>query len=469
MAGSSFFQSSRCSSLLPDIIVFLVAFNIMMLESDGFTLIGPGRPITALAGQDAELPCHLPLSMNAENMEVRWFRQQFSTYVHLYRDGKDHYETQMPEYRGRTKLPKGGLRKGIVSLRILNIRDSDFGQYRCVVQNGGDQNETMMELKAAVLGSDLLIAIEGYLAGGIHVVCRSGDWYLEPEVWWKDPSGNHLLPLSKTIKKRVDNGLFDTESSIIILKEQSRQRLSCCVGYPLISQGKETEICIEDSFFPGMNLWMVSLVVLLPILLGAIAFILYRYKLERKRAAELRWRKFVAPIEQGTVTLDPDTAHPRLILSEDQKSVKWGDIWQNLPENPQRFDAEYCVLGCDGFTTGRHYWEVEVGESRHWFVGVARESVRRKGGFCFSPEKGIWVVGQSEDQYQVCTSPETLLSLSGHLKRIRVFLDCTGGQVAFFNADTGASVFSFPLASFTGERIYPWFWVDARCQLRLCF
>ncbi|XP_043352769.1 tripartite motif-containing protein 10-like isoform X2 [Dermochelys coriacea] len=166
------------------------------------------------------------------------------------------------------------------------------------------------------------------------------------------------------------------------------------------------------------------------------------------------------------VTLDPDTAHPVLVLSEDQKSVRWGDTRQDLPDNPKRFDTELCVLGCEGFTSGRHFWEVEVGNEGHWAVGVARECVRRKGGIRRNPEGGIWAVGQCGGQFKALTSMETPLPLSWVPKRIQVFLDYEQGQVTFFDVDKEAMIFTFPPASFTGERIYPWLWVWGS-QLRI--
>ncbi|XP_065268959.1 zinc finger protein RFP-like [Emys orbicularis] len=171
---------------------------------------------------------------------------------------------------------------------------------------------------------------------------------------------------------------------------------------------------------------------------------------------------------QVTVTLDPDTAHPQLVLSEDRKRVRWGHTQRYLPGDPERFDTELCVLGCEGFTSGRHCWEVEVGDGKRWAVGVARESVRRKGWISHNPEGGIWAVQRWGRQFQALTFPETPLPLSRVPRRIRVSLDCEWGQVAFFDADNEAPIFTFPPASFTGQRIRPWFWVWTGSRLRQC-
>uniref|UniRef100_A0A8C0J4J6 Zinc finger protein RFP-like n=1 Tax=Chelonoidis abingdonii TaxID=106734 RepID=A0A8C0J4J6_CHEAB len=167
----------------------------------------------------------------------------------------------------------------------------------------------------------------------------------------------------------------------------------------------------------------------------------------------------ILSLSSVNVILDPDTAHPVLVLSDDQKSVRWGDTRQDLPDNPERFDTELCVLGCEGFTSGKHSWEVEEVDEGHWAVGVARESVRRKGVISRNPQGGIWAVGPWGDQFKALTSMETPLPLSWVPKRIQIFLDYEKGQVTFFDVDKEAPIFTFPPASFTGERIYPWLWV----------
>ncbi|XP_066471703.1 tripartite motif-containing protein 10-like [Tiliqua scincoides] len=179
-------------------------------------------------------------------------------------------------------------------------------------------------------------------------------------------------------------------------------------------------------------------------------------------------KQLKAVMTQAKVTLDPDTAHLQLILSEDRRSVRCGDEWQDLPDYPERFDFWPFVLGHEGFTAGRHSWEVTVGGEGDWGVGVARKSVRRKGWFDVILEKGIWAVGKWGGQFNVFNSPaDTRLSLKKEFKRIRVTLDCAGGQVAFSDANTGIHIYTHSGASFCGETLLPFFFVDYKAHLRL--
>uniref|UniRef100_A0A672PAR5 E3 ubiquitin-protein ligase TRIM39-like n=1 Tax=Sinocyclocheilus grahami TaxID=75366 RepID=A0A672PAR5_SINGR len=157
------------------------------------------------------------------------------------------------------------------------------------------------------------------------------------------------------------------------------------------------------------------------------------------------------------VTLDPDTAHPYLILSDDGKQVIHGDIKQKLPNNQKRFDHCTCVLGKDGFSSGRFYFEVQVNEKTKWDLGVARESINRKGKVTVSPQDGFWVLGLwNENEYWACTDPYVLLSLRVKPQKVGVFVDYEEGLVSFYNVESKSHIYSFTGQSFT-EKLYPLF------------
>ncbi|XP_031461364.1 zinc finger protein RFP-like [Phasianus colchicus] len=168
------------------------------------------------------------------------------------------------------------------------------------------------------------------------------------------------------------------------------------------------------------------------------------------------------------VTLDPNTATAGLVLSRDRRGVRWMDMGHNVSPCPQRFDVSCCVLGCRGFTSGRHFWDVEVMGGGMWALGVARSSVPRKGWLTFHPDYGIWAVGCCRNRFRAFTSPPTTLPMSGNPNRIRVVLDYGGGRVAFYLTAQKNPIFAFQNASFCGESIFPFFWVGRESHLHLC-
>ncbi|XP_032303901.1 E3 ubiquitin-protein ligase TRIM39-like, partial [Coturnix japonica] len=192
-----------------------------------------------------------------------------------------------------------------------------------------------------------------------------------------------------------------------------------------------------------------------------------------ERVCHFSWRngmKETLKKLQAIITLDPDTAHPDLILSEDLKSVKRGEGQRDLPDNPERFAYWPFVLGQQSFSAGRHCWEVEVGDEGDWAIGVARESIPRKGQLNLCPKGGIWGVEKWGGQVRALTTHKvTLLALRWVPRRVSIHLDYIGGTVAFFDADEGGLIFVFSHVSFGGERVRPWLWVvGVRSKLRLC-
>ncbi|XP_067321602.1 zinc finger protein RFP-like [Anolis sagrei] len=173
--------------------------------------------------------------------------------------------------------------------------------------------------------------------------------------------------------------------------------------------------------------------------------------------------------QKAHVTLDPKTAHPELILSEDHRCVTDGEEWQNLPDSPKRFTSYPCVLGQEGFRGGRHFWEVLVESGGAWSVGVARKSVQRKDSGHFGPDAGIWSMGKLKNEYWFSSDKGAFprLTLSKEPKRVRVTLNCEGGRVAFYDADSAALIFEYPPAFFSGETLLPLFYVNEKAQLEL--
>ncbi|CAM5158341.1 unnamed protein product [Eretmochelys imbricata] len=143
------------------------------------------------------------------------------------------------------------------------------------------------------------------------------------------------------------------------------------------------------------------------------------------------------------VTLDPDTANPWLVLSEDWKRVRRGDRRQGLPDKPERFDRYALVLGAEGFTGGRRYWEVGVGDKTKWTLGVCRESVSRKGKVTLTPGNGFWVMWLRDGGYKALTSCPTPLPVSVRPSRVGIFLDYEAGEVSFYNVTDGSHLFTF--------------------------
>uniref|UniRef100_A0A3B1JVM8 E3 ubiquitin-protein ligase TRIM39-like n=1 Tax=Astyanax mexicanus TaxID=7994 RepID=A0A3B1JVM8_ASTMX len=161
--------------------------------------------------------------------------------------------------------------------------------------------------------------------------------------------------------------------------------------------------------------------------------------------------------ESVDVTLDPDTAYPKLNLSDDGKQVSCGDKEQNLPDNQKRFTNYGIILGKEGFCSGRFYYEVQVREKTYWQLGVARESVNRKGETTVNPQNGFWAVDlRNENEYKAFAGPPVCLSLRENLQKVGVFVDYEEGLVSFYDVDARSHIYSFTGQSFT-DKLYPYF------------
>ncbi|XP_072303271.1 E3 ubiquitin-protein ligase TRIM21-like [Eucyclogobius newberryi] len=176
---------------------------------------------------------------------------------------------------------------------------------------------------------------------------------------------------------------------------------------------------------------------------------------ESNKAELKRVQQFVVD-----VTLDPDTAHNRLVLSEDLKQVHDTDVRKKLLDSPLRFDGCVFVLGKQSFSSGRFYFEVQVEGKSDWTLGVAHESINRKGMITVRPKNGFWcIMLRNKEEYIARTDSLVPMSLQRAPKKVGVFVDYGEGLVSFFDADSADLLFSFSGCCFR-DNLCPFFSPD---------
>ncbi|KAI1230434.1 Butyrophilin subfamily 2 member A1 [Lamprotornis superbus] len=107
------------------------------------------------------LPCSFSPEQHAQDMEVTWFWEQFSPFVHRYKGDQDQYGEQMLQHQGRTELLKDSLAQGSTHLKLFHLQLSDRGNYTCLVQHGSDYDEAVVEFKATGLYESSIILSRG--------------------------------------------------------------------------------------------------------------------------------------------------------------------------------------------------------------------------------------------------------------------------------------------------------------------
>ncbi|KTG37059.1 hypothetical protein cypCar_00042369 [Cyprinus carpio] len=240
---------------------------------------------------------------------------------------------------------------------------------------------------------------------------------------------------SEIIKNKIEeirSGMFSFSRIIESIEEQLRRNdYTFLVNYKATIE--RTKCTMRDQTGPSGMLINVAKHV------GNITF-----EVSKKLQANARY-----------ITFDPNTAHPYLLVSDDLTSITYTDEhFQQLPANPERFDGYTSILGSEGFNSGTHCWDIEVGDSTAWAVGVITESAYKHRQ---TPSKtGLWYVGFCNGKYGKGCSPEilTLLRVTQRIQRIRVQLDWDKGKVTF--TDSGRNIDLHVFKHTFTERVFPY-------------
>ncbi|KAM5158158.1 LOW QUALITY PROTEIN: uncharacterized protein ACMZJ9_009403 [Mantella aurantiaca] len=139
--------------------------------------------------------------------------------------------------------------------------------------------------------------------------------------------------------------------------------------------------------------------------------------------------------EAADILLDVNTAYNKLQISDDMKTASRSDIKQNRPETPERFQEYTQVLSSRRFSSGRHYWEVDVRGSSWWYVGMSYPSIERRGEQSgIGNNKKSWCVIRYNNKYFMSHDSKGIrLPDNISSNRVRIYLDYEAGKLSFYD------------------------------------
>ncbi|XP_036451868.1 butyrophilin subfamily 1 member A1-like [Colossoma macropomum] len=440
-------------------VALVVLCSFSTSRSENFRLVGPSVSLIAVVGEDFILPCSLQPKISAVDMRVEWFRlDQAALTVHLYTDHEDKSIEQAESYRGRTALFKEELQEGNTSLKLSVVQLSDEGAYKCLVKSENWYDDITLNIIVEVTGRDPVITLEElYVSGALSLVCESKGWNPEPEVEWLDSEGVTLN--AKATQTHRDSEGFSVKRCITIYKSDSN-RFYCRVKQRY--HVKQTEVIISNKSF---MMWRISII--FNFLFSSIVLIaglitcaycrrkeyffarMGRFRIHEKRRVDKEIEKNI--LCRVDVVMDIGTAHPYLNLVDDGKEVKYGEKRKDFSDAPNAFDDCVFILGKEGFKKS-FYFEVQVRGKTEWTLGVAKETIRRKGEIALKPEFGFWTLSMGNSMF----CPSASVSPRHKLKKVGVFVDYNEGVVSFYDVIGKAELYSFTDQHFS-EKLYPIF------------
>ncbi|XP_064201086.1 butyrophilin subfamily 1 member A1-like [Anguilla rostrata] len=478
------------------LFVFLAALRPLACDAESFSVLVPPDPISARAGSTVTLPCWLARAISAEPMEVRWHRSpSFRITALHYMGGQLQDSSQDPRFRGRASFGSrgpeaGGLKGGDVSLRLENVTLEDEGEFQCYVSNNLHYEAGRVILNVMVTGTPPVLSVRQANDSLVNVSCASSGWHPRPILTWSDSQGRSGLSPGGLLYGPAEQGVVSVFSWILTPASDAAW-MSCSVFLPgeegregrvaLLTSRADTHTHTRTHTGDQSGQWKAAFIALL--ILGLLAMAIAAFLFVRKRRTGSKESVeipenvpllqtdsdtlvcFCAGIDKAAkekvdITLDEDTAHQHLKLTPDGKRVRDSLVSQKRDPSKNRFTHHLFVLGKEGFTSGRAYWQVglldeKVGLKMSWSVGVVSESAKRD---CedLTPSEGYLVFSSDRDNgLSVNTVPVTRLCEKLRPKTLGVFLDYDNNMISFFNVEEKSHILTVCVTFH--EKVYPLF------------
>ncbi|XP_028858321.1 uncharacterized protein LOC114803129 isoform X7 [Denticeps clupeoides] len=267
--------SSNRKSNLPNMksvcVILLIVHWTTKCRADKFQVVGPAGPVVAVVGEDLILPCSLKPNSSAVDMRVEWSLADSDDVVHLYEEGSDDLQKQIPSYKQRTTLFREELKRGNASLKLSRVALFDENIYKCLIDSKNWFDDVSFQVIIVAVGTKPVVSAEGHRDGRVSLVCESTGWNPAPEVEWLDSEGK-ILPAEPTESHRVTEG-FSVKRRVTVEEGDTHKNISLICRVSSHKHTKEEQIHV-----PRAHHWKNLLCVFIPlaVIVAVIGFLLQK-------------------------------------------------------------------------------------------------------------------------------------------------------------------------------------------------
>ncbi|XP_028940393.1 putative butyrophilin subfamily 2 member A3, partial [Antrostomus carolinensis] len=444
------------------------------------------EPSVVLVGDQVTLSCQLTESVPS-NTSVLWYKMEKGRDAPLCSSSSLGGVVEQCQDEEQWRIA-GHWHSRALLLVIRQVQVADEGTYVCAVNGSAVTQEATIDLKVTAIGYKPTLERDLQEEGMCRYTCKSKRWYPKPEVIWRKYGGDTVNVEAKTKITWSERDHFTVQSIItvpcdnvdvvcvvkLIKSEISRSgsmneiivpqsgtctykgRIRGSYEKPKVMwinpQGEDLSSLAQTSILQETdNIFAIESSIEIPCGQLPPSFVTTDGEHSPQIAQGSENQK-----EIDDIKVDEDTAHPNLSITADKKSFTHKSQAQKMTQNEGSFDSSVCVLGSEGFSSGKHYWEVDVEKSNDWDLGVARKSAPRKGIMSLSPKEGFWTLGLSFKCYWARTDPWTRLAIQKYPRKVGVYLNFEDKILTFFNVTDMSVMFTFKDCIFS-EEIYPFF------------